>query len=406
MLDNKSATIAAPQDQCKDNAFQRLTQENQEKITFDIVSGETDPDAMRIKRKFERWANGEQDTDEGSDEQPRGEHQPFTPAFDFSLIDNPTPPSNIGLLVVKQAAQWMQETADKPVPQMLFDCLWFEGELCILFSDSNMGKSALAVQICESVASGQAIRGFRLEAPPRVSLYLDFELSAIQFAVRYRDTNGNPYHFSPNFHRVELSQDIDLDDEGEFEAILLQSIAAAVEETGASVVVVDNITFLKNENDKAKTAAPLMRALKRLKETYQLSVLVLGHTPKRPRFQPITQNDLSGSKMLLNFCDSAFAIGRGLTPTSRYIKQIKQRNCEPMYHADNVITCEVVKHGNFLGFDFVGYDTEGNQLATTDTDRDSRREAAKEMAAAGKSQRAIAAELGVSVGTVNSYINN
>jgi hypothetical protein len=39
-------------------------------------------------------------------------------------------------------------------------------------------------------------------------------------------------------------------------------------------------------------------------------MLVLAHTPKRNLARPLTVNNLQDSKMLINFCDSAFATGK------------------------------------------------------------------------------------------------
>ena len=68
---------------------------------------------------------------------------------------------------------------------MLFSEFWLEGELCMLFADTNLGKSMLAVQLGDSISRGVAIPGFRLEATPQKVLYIDFELSDKQFEVRY-----------------------------------------------------------------------------------------------------------------------------------------------------------------------------------------------------------------------------
>ena len=106
-----------------------------------------------------------------------------------------------------------------------------------------------------------------------------------------------------------------------------------------------------------------MKHLKALKLKYDLSILVLAHTPKRDLSKPITRNDLQGSKMLINFCDSSFAIGESFSDKHiRYIKQIKQRNCESVYDSDNVIVCEIAKPLNFLQFEFVGYGKEKEHL--------------------------------------------
>jgi hypothetical protein len=48
--------------------------------------------------------------------------------------------------------------------------------------------------------------------------------------------------------------------------------------------------------------------------------------------------------MLISFCDSSFAIGASYENSSlRYIKQIKQRNCEQIYHQDNICVCTLNK---------------------------------------------------------------
>lgn len=97
-------------------------------------------------------------------------------------------------------------------------------------------------------------------------------------------------------------------------------------------MVIDNLTYLRNETERAKNALPLMKHLKALKNKFDLSILVLAHTPKRDMTKPITRNDLQGSKMLINFCDSSFAIGESSKDKSlRYLKQIKVRNSEFKY---------------------------------------------------------------------------
>src|SRR5437879_5969535 len=47
--------------------------------------------------------------------------------------------------------RWMELGERSPQPKMLFGEFWHEGELCILFADTNAGKSVLAVQIADSI---------------------------------------------------------------------------------------------------------------------------------------------------------------------------------------------------------------------------------------------------------------
>ena len=85
-----------------------------------------------------------------------------------------------GLFTVKTASRWIEQAKTRPIPKMLFGEFWFEGELCILFADTNLGKSILAVQIGNSISRGEQIRGFKLETPKQPILYFDFELSSFQ----------------------------------------------------------------------------------------------------------------------------------------------------------------------------------------------------------------------------------
>lgn len=268
-----------------------------------------------------------------------------------------------GLFIVKTANRWIEQAKTRPIPQMLFGEFWFEGELCILFADTNLGKSILAVQIGNSISMGEQIQGFKLETPKQPILYFDFELSDKQFENRYSIKFEQHYSFDNNFIRVEINPDATIPEAQTFEDYLNHSLERSITETEAKVLIIDNLTYLKNETEKAKDALPLMKHLKALKNKYGLSILALAHTPKRDLSKPITRNDLQGSKMLINFCDSSFSIGESNTDKSlRYLKQIKQRNTEQIYDAENVCICKIDKPYNFLLFEFVDYGTEREHL--------------------------------------------
>lgn len=272
--------------------------------------------------------------------------------------------SYCGLFKIQSANKWMEEANKRPIPKMLFDSFWFEGEICILFADTNLGKSILAVQIGDCISGGKLIKGFLFEALQQKVLYFDFELSDKQFENRYSSNYQNHYQFHPNFERAEINTDAELP-EGftSFETYLSFSLEEAIKRTGAKVLIIDNLTYLKNETEKAKNALPLMKELKLLKSKYQLSILVLAHTPKRDLSKPITRNDLQGSKMLINFCDSCFSIGESTKDKGlRYLKQIKVRNTEHTYDSENVMVCRIDKPDNFLRFEFIDYGTEREHL--------------------------------------------
>lgn len=310
-----------------------------------------------------------------------------------------------GLFLVKTANRWIQEAKKRPIPNMLFDEFWYEGELCILFADTNLGKSILGVQIGNGISTGKPIRGFRLEAHGQTVLYFDFELSDKQFENRYSIKFAQHYNFDENFIRVEIDPDANIPSNTSFEDYLDNSLERSIIETGAKVLIIDNLTYLKNETEKAKDALPLMKRLKALKNKYGLSILALAHTPKRDLSKPITRNDLSGSKMLISFADSSFTIGESQKDKNiRYLKQIKVRQNEFIYDAENVCVCQIEKPLNFLQFDLISFGTEREHLReVTEKDKGEKVAEAMELKKQGLSNYEIARRLGVSEGAIRKW---
>lgn len=304
----------------------------------------------------------------------------------MEIVNNPTEPKPelSGMLKIKSANEWAKEAALRPDPKPLWLSLWYEGEVCCLFADSNLGKSIYAVEIASEIAKTQRV------------IYFDFELSDKQFQLRYSDDQGNLYCFSDNLLRSEI--DPDMIGEGNFEDEVIADIEGASIQYDCKVLIVDNITYLNSVTEKADAASMLMMRLMQLKKKYGLSILVLAHTPKRPLTSPITQNDLAGSKKLFNFFDSVFAIGRSAKDENlRYIKQVKVRAGAFEYGAENVIVSEIVKDGSWLHFRNIGYATEREHLKEqTDRDISSFDERVKELREDGKTAREIADSLGVS----------
>jgi len=313
------------------------------------------------------------------------------------------------LFTIRTANTWLQEANKRPVPKMLFGKLWYEGELCILFADSNLGKSILAVQIANAISTGESMHPFICEAEQQPVLYFDFELNEKQFEARYSVDFNDHYDFSNSFYRAEMNTDSDMPPGfKDFDEYLSACFERSIVQTGSKVLVIDNLTYLRGENEKAKDALPLMKHLKALKNRYGLSILALAHTPKRDMSLELTRNDLQGSKMLMNFCDSAFAIGESvIAKEMRYLKQIKQRNTNEVYGSGNVCVCKVSKPGNFLQYEFTGYGTEADHLRKPQRTSNIQSEYTGQVMALhaeGKSLRQIGAELGISYSKVNRII--
>jgi hypothetical protein len=151
---------------------------------------------------------------------------------------------------------------------------------------------------------------------------------------------------------------------------------------------------------------PLMKHLKALKTKYGLSVLVLAHTPKRDSSRPISVNDIQGSKMISIFMDSCFAIGESHKDKSiRYLKQIKARQNERLFDAENVCICQIAKPTNFLQFEFLDFGTEREHLREiTEQDKGQKITEAMELKKQGVSNIEIARRFGVSEGAIRKWI--
>ena len=301
-------------------------------------------------------------------------------------------PESIGVMSIKTANRTILEASLLPTPRALWDSFWYEGELSCLFADSNVGKSILAVQIADRIARTDNV------------LYLDFELSDKQFQLRYTNEHGNLYTFPERLYRVSLDCNSLLEEN--FEEAIIGSIEQMALQTASKIFIVDNLTYLCCAMEKGDAAGRLMIQLNNLKKRYELSILVLAHTPKRSLDCPITSNDLAGSKRLYNFFDSVFAIGKSAQDGGlRYVKQLKVRYGTYSYDADNVIIYEIEKVDAFLQFVHRGYSTEKEHLKKLGENESSQRDCLiLQLSQSGRSVREIASQVNCGKSTVSRII--
>lgn len=292
----------------------------------------------------------------------------------------------------------MSEAAKQKDRLCLYKKLWYEGEICILFAKSGNGKSILAVQIAEEIAKrGQMVN------------YLDYELEAKQFQQRYcNEKTKENYKFSDNHLRADLSVDLELNSEGRVKRFFEQIVKLS--QLGVKKFILDNITSLIDRIENGDVILEFMRTLKYLKEKYELSILIVAHTTKKNDTSPLNQDYLAGSKKLMNFADSAFAIGKSLIePDIRYIKQLKVRVGKFTFDENNVMLCQIVKKNNFPRFVECGFAVEKDLLNTkksiAQADKKGTMFAAYNLyTKKGMSYRQIGKELGVSDKTIAKWI--
>ena len=225
--------------------------------------------------------------------------------------------------------------------RLLWPPFWNEGEITVLFAESNVGKSIVAMQVARDIARGRSsISDF--EAEPKEVVYFDFELSDKQFRDRYAGCK-----FPDKLLRGSQKEDMQ-------EFVTLENAMHDILHTianGAEVVIIDNITYLSESLDQTAVLR-LMKKLKAASRRYGASIMLISHCPKRPQNRILTKNDNAGSMYLINFADSAFAIGRSyLEPELRYLKQIKVRLGEFQFTEKNVLVGEFKRdEENMLSF--------------------------------------------------------
>jgi len=265
--------------------------------------------------------------------------------------------------IEKTFSSRLHEAKAKPPITPLFDMFWLKGELAFMFGSTGIGKSILAVQIADAIAKGAKIQGFDGTQTPMKVGYFDFELSDTQHLRRYSDENGNVYQFSGNFWSFEINPDLSIPKGMNSQDFLLSEIEKKIIKHRLEVVVIDNLSALNSNVTESKDASELMQKLQSLKKRQKISMLVIGHTPKRDINRPLTRNDMQGSMNLMNFCDSAFCIGESVKESNiRYLKQIKVRDAECRYDSENVATFRVAKNGCYLCFEHTGFDAERDHL--------------------------------------------
>ena len=344
---------------------------------------------------------------------------PYRPAARKKTAPQPPGPDEVRrLFTVETGSRWMDLGERSPAAKMLFGEFWHQGELSILFADTNAGKSVLAVQIANNIARARQTGPFACSAKPERVLYVDFELTTTQFYQRYSNPKGD-YQFPANFYRAQFNQAGSIPEYFKsYDDFLIAGLEQKIMQIKATVLIIDNISCLRGGTESAAVALRLMNNLKRLKADHKLSILVLAHTPKRRNpARPINAEDLHGSKLLINFADSAFAIGKSTTEAGLcYIKQIKQRNTQQLYGESNVALCRITKTptspkkpANFLHFNFEGFGAEQPHIQIPGRHGYNRALAnhqqlatqIAEMEAEGLSQRQIARQLNMAAGSVN-----
>ena len=283
--------------------------------------------------------------------------------------------------------EYLEKAKLLPPLVVLYPNIVLEGDLCIIFGQSGIGKTIFAMQVAREIAA----KGKRV-------LYLDFEMSERQLALRYNTPN-----FPPTFFRAELRTDNAVDN-------VLTEIERAAVENHAEVLFIDNITALGQSLDKGMEAGTLMSSLNTLKKEHGWTLVVLNLVPKRySGAMPLSLEAIQGSAKLNQLVDDAIGLGVSSKDHSVvYVKQCKWRNGEMELYADHVALYERTKDevGN-LGFSFRDYGSERELLATeTENGQGELRSSVASLHGQGYTQQQIADRLNISQSKVSRILKS
>lgn len=280
-------------------------------------------------------------------------------------------------------------------PKELIRHILVEHETTILFGDTGLGKSTFAMQMACEVAelSGDDCPGSRRK---RV-LYVNFELSQQQWAKRFPKKKFPENLFIAN---INYSLMHDVTDQSH----ILDEIQRIAVENEIEVVIIDNLTNLCINSKEGGEAGNIMLQLISLRFVHNWTMLILAHVPKRKPCDPLSLNDLAGSKILSNLADNVVGLNKSKKDKSaRYIIQLKYRSFPIELDYKNVQELRLVMSEDWLHFEYGEFDEERSHLPRArDEKAELERDIVKELKEPnGLTYRDIADKLGTSLSMVS-----
>lgn len=300
---------------------------------------------------------------------------------------------------------YIEEGKKMEAPKELIPHILVEHETTILFGDTGLGKSTLAMQIaCEvaeqgyDVASGigQGAIGEQGEPHKKRVLYVNFELSQQQWAKRFQNKAVPKNLFIAN---IDYTLMHDVTDQSH----ILDEIQRIAVENEIKVVIVDNLTNLCINSKEGGEAGNIMLQLISLRMTHNWTMLILAHVPKRKPCDPLSLNDLAGSKILSNLADNVIGLNKSKKDKSaRYIIQLKYRSFPIELDYKNVQELRLTINDDWLHFEYGDYDEERTHLPRSrDEKAELEQDVIKELKKPnGMPYRDIAELVGTSLATV------
>lgn len=244
-------------------------------------------------------------------------------------------------ICVESFGKFIDEGKKMEEPKELYTNVVVEHETTIMFGDTGLGKTTLCMQIAiEIAAAGHKV------------FYVNFELSQQQFAKKYPDKEIPEQLYIANIDYTRMHDVTD-------QSMILSEIERLALEYEADVIIIDNLTNLCINAKDGSEAGNLMLSLNSLRFTHKWTMLILAHVPKRKAGDPLSLNDLAGSKILSNLADNVIGLNKSkLGKDKRYLIQLKYRSFPIVLDYKNVQELTLTMSDGYLHFEHGGYDEE------------------------------------------------
>ena len=285
---------------------------------------------------------------------------------------------------------------------VLIDPIFPKVGLVCLAGSSDTGKSAILRQLCLDVVTGQEyFIGFKIRPQHHRAIYVSTEDDSQ--AVSYL------LHVQNKTKKYLPSQIDGLQYIFESESIL-ENLETLLTETPVDVVVIDCLTDLfggKGSLNESTQVRAFLNPYKELADRHQCLIIFLHHTGKRTSdFEPSKAN-LLGSQGIESKMRLVVELRVDpVDPTLRHFCVVKGNYLPQGYKSESF----ELRFDDQMCFHNTGNRKPFEELQKRSFERSSIEhrehliEQVKELSATGKSERDIAKELAISVGSVNGYL--
>lgn len=274
-----------------------------------------------------------------------------------------------------------------------------QGDLALIVGTTNSGKTLLASDIALANNDNLCHWDEPMNNIQRKTIYIDEEQNDSQVARRYEHllTCSSGELIRGNFCNTQANSSM--------EARLSAIDELLCKNRDTKLLIIDNLMCMLDSATSVKQAKYFIQGLKRIKETFNLTVILVVHLNKHNGKKPIEIKNIMGSSVIANYADSIIAVGNSCKADNiKYLKQLKSRSSIKM---SDVAVMEIVDEP-YLHFEFLEYDDEENHLSQQTNSRSSITPLMSEMVlklkAAGYSIRKIADELGLSKSAVGRFL--